>query len=127
MIEGFIAINRKSRTPVKTSRQLFSIQTYSVMKKIFGILAIALAICISAFTSSNKRERQAGNSYSYDLYGFPDQDELNNVNNPANYSNVGYGILYCPGSAHRCGVQNASDNGLGQPDFNKPYTIKTRN
>lgn len=96
------------------------------MKKFFGIFAVILALATSAFTENHKAVKTTGNSYSYDLYGQPGQDDPINMNDPANYSLVT--SLSCPsGTAHRCGVSDATDDGFGRPDFTKSYTIRVRN
>lgn len=96
------------------------------MKKYFGIFVVALAIVSSAFTVNHKNAALVGNSYTYDLYGQPGQDDPTNIGDPANYTFVGTGLLSCEGSAHRCGVEDATDNGFGQPDFTKSFTPKVR-
>ena len=96
------------------------------MKKFLGIFVVMLALTASAFTVNHKNTKVVGNSYSYNLYGQPGQDNASNLNNPANYTLVS--PLTCPaGAAHRCGVMNATDDGTGHPDFTKSYTIKARN
>jgi hypothetical protein len=98
------------------------------MKKYLGIFVVMLALTASAFTTNHKSAKLAGNSYKYDLYGKAGQDIQANMDNPANYSFVGTGALSCPGSPlHRCGVENATDNGSGKPDFTQSYTPKSRN
>lgn len=98
------------------------------MKKYLGIIAVMLALTASAFTVNHKNEKLAGNSYTYDLYGQPGQDNASNLSNPDNYTFAGTDPLSCPsGMVHRCGVENATDNGFGRPDFTKPYTIRKRN
>lgn len=96
------------------------------MKRYLVVSAIILAFIASAFTTSKNKSNLVGNSYNYDLYGSPNQDLPANLNNPANYTFVGTSPLTCSGSAHRCGVQDAQDDGTGHPDFSKPYTIRTR-
>ncbi len=96
------------------------------MKKYFGIFAVMLAIAASAFTVNHKNTKLVGSSFSYNLYGQPGQDNASNLNNPANYTLVS--TLTCPGgAAHRCGVDNATDDGFGHPDFTKSYSIRVRN
>ena len=96
------------------------------MKKYLGIFFVMLAITASAFTVNHKDRKLVGNSYSYNLYGQPGQDNASNLNNPANYTMVT--PLICPaGLSHRCGVDNATDDGFGHPDFTKSYNIKLRN
>lgn len=97
------------------------------MKKYLGIFVVMLALTASAFTVSHKAGKLTGNSYTYDLYGKAGQDIQANMDNPANYSFVGTGTLSCPGSPlHRCGVEDATDNGSGKPDFTKNYSPKSR-
>ena len=96
------------------------------MKKYLGIFIVILAITTSAFTVNHKNAKLAGNSYSYNFYGQPGQDNASNLNNPVNYTLVS--PLICPsGLAHRCGVDNATDDGFGHPDFTKSYNIRLRN
>lgn len=96
------------------------------MKKYLGIFVVMLALTASAFTVNHKNTKLVGNEYSYNLYGQPGQDNASNVNNPANYTLVS--PLICPsGTAHRCGVSNATDDGTGHPDFTKSYTARARN
>lgn len=96
------------------------------MKKFFGIFVVMLALAASAFTVPHKNTALVGNEYSYNLYGQPGQDNISNLNNPANYTLVS--PLTCPaGTAHRCGVSDATDDGTGHPDFTKSYTIRNRN
>ena len=97
------------------------------MKKYLAIFAVVLAIATSAFTVSHRNATIAGNSYTYDLYGTADQDLSVNVNNPQNYTFAGTGSLPCSGTAHRCGVESAMDDGFGKPDFTKSYTIIKQN
>ncbi|MBX2933899.1 MAG: hypothetical protein KF825_06615 [Ferruginibacter sp.] len=97
------------------------------MKKYFGFFVVLLAVATSAFTVTHKKAKLVGNSYSYDMYGLPGQDDAANINNPANYTLVGTGSLGCIGSAHRCGVEDATDDGFNHPDFTKTYTPKDRN
>ncbi len=98
------------------------------MKKYLGIFVVMLALTVSAFTVSHKAGKFIGNSYTYDLYGKAGQDIQANMDNPANYTFVGTGSLSCPGTPiHRCGVENATDNGFGEPDFTQSYTPKSRN
>lgn len=98
------------------------------MKKYFGFFAVILAIAASAFTADHKSEKLVGNSYTYDMYGQPGQDIQANIDDPANYTFVGTGPLDCPGTpVHRCGVENATDDGFGKPDFTQTYTPKKRN
>ncbi|HEY4156347.1 MAG TPA: hypothetical protein VGM24_12990 [Puia sp.] len=97
------------------------------MKKYLGIFIVLLAVAASAFTGTHKKAVFSGNSYTYNLYGQPHQDDGVNLNNPVNYTLVGTGPLSCSGTAHRCGVENATDDGTNHPDFNLPYTIKKRN
>ena len=98
-------------------------------KSLFGVLAIILAVTISSFKNKFTKATLGNNSYYYDFYGLPGQDQANNLNDPNNYSYAGTSALICypAGFAHRCGVQGATDNGFGHPDFNLPYTIRTRN
>ncbi|RTL60077.1 MAG: hypothetical protein EKK37_04335 [Sphingobacteriales bacterium] len=96
------------------------------MKKYLGIIVVILAVSVSAFTTA-KKSNLVGNSYTYDLYGMPGQDDPVNLNNGANYTYVGTSSLSCTGTAHRCGVQDATDDGFGHPDFTKSYTIRIRN
>lgn len=96
------------------------------MKNYLGIFIVMLALTASAFTVKHVNAKLAGSSYSYNLYGQPGQDLPANLNNSANYTMVS--SLSCPaGSAHRCGVTNATDDGTGHPDFTQSYTIKNRN
>lgn len=98
------------------------------MKKYLGIFVVMLALATSAFTTNHRSTKVAGNSYTYDLFGKAGQDIQANMDNPANYTFVGTGVLPCPNSPlHRCGVENATDNGSGKPDFTQSYTIKKRN
>jgi len=97
------------------------------MKKYFGILVVVLALTASAFSVNHKSEKLSGNSYTYDLYGQPGQDLQANIDDPANYTFVGIGTLPCSGTAHRCGVESATDDGFGHPDFTKTYTPRTKN
>lgn len=97
------------------------------MKKYLGFFVVILAVTASAFTVNHKNATLAGNSYTYDLYGQPGQDDPTNINNAANYTFVGTGSLSCSGTAHRCGVENATDDGFGHPDLTKSYTIRVRN
>jgi hypothetical protein len=98
------------------------------MKKFFAFAVVLLAIAASAFTSSAPKHKFTGNSYSYNLYGLPGQDLAINLNNPNNYTFFGTGPLTgCSVGAHRCGVQNATDNGAGHPDFSKSYTPIPKN
>lgn len=97
------------------------------MKKYFGIFIVLLAVAASAFTVNHQPKTLAGNSYTYNLYGQAGQDDPANINDPANYTYAGTGSLSCSGIAHRCGVENATDNGFGQPDLTKTYSIRTRN
>lgn len=95
------------------------------MKKYLGIFAVMLALTASAFTVNHKNEKLVGSSYTYILYGQPGQDDASNLNNPANYTLVS--PLICPtGLSHRCGVENATDDGFGHPDFTKSYDIRKR-
>jgi hypothetical protein len=97
------------------------------MKKFFGIFVVMLALAVSAFTVNHKDAKLVGNSYTYNLYGQPGQDNATNLNNNMNYTFAGTGPLSCTGTAHRCGVQSATDDGFGHPDFTKTYTIRIRN
>lgn len=97
------------------------------MKKLFGIIAVVLAIATSAFTVNHKSIQVIGNSYTYDLYGDPAQDDAENIKNPQNYTLVGTSPLSCSGSMHRCGVENATDDGFSKPDFTQSYDPITRN
>ncbi len=97
------------------------------MKKFLGIFVVMLAVAASAFTVDHKDTKLAGNSYTYNLYGQSGQDNAVNLNNSANYTFVGTSSLSCAGTAHRCGVESATDNGFGHPDFTKTYTIRVRN
>ncbi len=98
------------------------------MKKLLGMIAVVLAIATSAFTVNQNTKQVTGNSYTYDLYGQPDQDLDTNMDNPANYTFVGTSSLTCPGlQIHRCGVEDATDDGFGNPDFTQNYKIKERN
>ena len=97
------------------------------MKKYLGVFVVLLAVATSAFTVSNKNTKLAGNSYSYNLYGLAGQDDPVNISNPANYTYAGTGSLGCINSGHTCGVEDATDDGFGHPDFNQTYTPKVRN
>ncbi|HEY8659441.1 MAG TPA: hypothetical protein VIL78_10410 [Hanamia sp.] len=97
------------------------------MKKYLGIFAVMLALAASAFTVNHKNENFMGNSYTYNLYGLPGQDDVAKINDPANYTFAGTGSLSCVGIAHRCGVENATDDGFGHPDFTKTYTPRAKN
>lgn len=97
------------------------------MKKYLGIFAIMLAITASAFTVKHKDAKLAGSSYTYNLYGQPGQNNSSNLINPANYTFVGTSSLSCSGTINRCGVEDATDDGFGHPDFTKSYTIRVRN
>ncbi len=95
------------------------------MKKYLGIFIVMLALTASAFTVNHK-SKLVGNAYSYNLYGQPGQNNASNLSNPANYTLVN--PLICPpAGANRCGVDNATDDGTGHPDFTKSYSIRTRN
>lgn len=96
------------------------------MKKYLGVLAVMLALAASAFSVNHKNEELVGSSYTYDLYGQPGQDDPSNLSNSANYTFVGTSSLVCNGTAHRCGVEDATDDGFGHPDFTKSYTIRIR-
>lgn len=91
------------------------------MKKLLGIIAVVLAIATSAFTVNHKSSQVIGNSYTYDLYGDPDQDLPINMDNPENYTFVSTSSLSCSGTSHRCGVEEATDDGFGKPDFTKHF------
>ncbi len=80
-----------------------------------------LAIATSAFTVTHKTSQVVSNSYVYDLYGDPVQDVQANMDNPANYTFVGTSPLSCSGDSHRCGIEQASDDGSGKPDFTKHF------
>jgi hypothetical protein len=99
------------------------------MKKYLGIFVVMLALTASAFTTNHKNVKPVGaNSYTYKLYGKAGQDIQANMDNPANYTFVGTGALSCPGiPLHRCGVENATDDGTGKPDFTQSYSPKDRN
>ncbi len=96
------------------------------MKKYLGIFVVMLALVASAFTTNHKNTKLVGNAYSYNLYGQPGQNNASNLNNPLNYTLVS--PLICPpGATNRCGVDNATDDGTGHPDFTKSFTIRQRN
>ncbi len=96
------------------------------MKKYLGIFVVMLAITASAFTTKHNNAKLVGSAFSYNLYGQPGQNNSSNLNNPLNYTLVN--PLICPpAGANRCGVDNATDDGTGHPDFTKSYSIKTRN
>ena len=97
------------------------------MKKYLGIFAVLIALAASAFTVNHKNAKLVGNSYTYDLYGQPGQDIQSNMDNPVNYTLVGTSPLSCSGAVHRCGVESATDDGFGKPDFTKTYTPISRN
>ncbi|MEO6134154.1 MAG: hypothetical protein ABIP35_03310 [Ginsengibacter sp.] len=96
------------------------------MKKYLGILAVTFGFAASAISFNHKTQHLMANSYTYDLYGQPGQDNLINIIDPSNYTFAGVTSLGCIGSAHRCGVEDATDDGFGKPDFNKNYTVRTR-
>lgn len=98
------------------------------MKKYLGIFVVMLALVSSAFTVNHKNVKLAGNSYTYDLYGQSGQDDIVNLSDPENYSPAGTSPLSCPaGTAHRCGVENATDDGSGHPDLTQSFSIRKRN
>lgn len=97
------------------------------MKKYLGIFIVMLAVVTSAFTVNHKKTTLIGNSYTYNLSGLPGQDDITKINDPANYTFAGTGSLSCSGTAHRCGVENATDDGFGHPNFNKSYTARMKN
>jgi len=90
------------------------------MKKyLLGIIAIFMAISLSAFTIvKHEVSGRAMQNYSYNDY--PDDA---NINNPTHYTEVA--TLFCSGSAHRCGVK-ANDDGTGHPVLSGAV-ILTRN
>lgn len=91
------------------------------------MFVVVLAVATSAFTAAPKNTKLVGNSYRYNLFGMAGQDDPANISNPSNYTYAGTGSLGCIGSAHRCGVENATDNGFNHPDFTKTYSPKTKN
>ena len=97
------------------------------MKKYLGIFVVILALAASAFTVTHKNTKLVGNSYTYNLYGQSGQDDPANLSNPLNYTSAGTGSLSCSGTAHRCGVENATDDGRGYPDFTQSYSIRVKN
>lgn len=96
------------------------------MKKLLGMIAVVLAIATSAFTVNYNTKLVTGKSYVYDLYGQSGQDLVENINNPENYSYDSMDPLDCSGSLHICGVENATDDGFGKPDFTKTYDVIKR-
>ena len=97
------------------------------MKKYLGIFVVLLAVVASAFTVNPKNTKRAGNSYTYNLYGQWNQDDPVEIGTAANYSYAGTGSLGCTLSGHTCGVEDATDDGFGHPDFTQFYTPKVRN
>ncbi|MDB5200848.1 MAG: hypothetical protein JWQ27_257 [Ferruginibacter sp.] len=96
------------------------------MKKLLGAFVVLLAIAASAFTVK-QHPAKTGNSYTYVLYGTSNQDDPDEIIKPANYTFTSTGSLGCVGDLHRCGVEDAMDDGNGHPDFTQSFTPKVRN
>jgi hypothetical protein len=99
------------------------------MKKQF-LPALSCALLVAtAFDSKNQLvEASPGPQKNFIYTAYP-SDNPTDLGNPDNYqltANDGTEIPFCSGVAHRCSVV-AEDDGTGQPDFSRPYTIKTRN